>query len=209
MSSHPPLETSRDRIRGAALRLFALHGFDGVSLQKIADEVGLHKSSLFHHYRNKLELATDVFEAAMVRVVETMRPLAAEPVPDVEKFLECIDELTDYFADNPDTARLVVAFMIAPGESEMRLPVTPDSVHPVTAFFRLFWSWLERAQAAGKIRQVNVRQAIFNLIGAVVLYPAVAEETSDIAGPDPFSEKHRRIRKRELRVLVRGMLCEE
>lgn len=200
------METSRERIRGAALRLFALHGFDGVSLQKIADEVGLHKSSLFHHYRNKHELATDVFEGAMVRVVDTLRPLSAEPVPGVEKFLECIDELSDYFADNPDTARLVVAFMIAPGESDMRIPMTKDSIHPVTAFFRLFWSWLERAQAAGSIRKLNARQAMLNLIGAVVLYPAMAGETIDIAGPEPFSEKHRRIRKAELRVLVRGVL---
>ena len=72
-----------------------------------ADEVGLHKSSLFHHYRNKTELATDVFEAAMVRVVDTMRPLSADPVPDLEQFLVCIDELTDYFADNPDNFSLI------------------------------------------------------------------------------------------------------
>ena len=60
--------TSKDRIQAAALRLFARHGFEGVGLQRIADEVGLHKSSLFHHYKGKVELANEVFQIALREV---------------------------------------------------------------------------------------------------------------------------------------------
>jgi AcrR family transcriptional regulator len=199
-------ETSRERIRDVAKRLFALHGYDGTSLQAIADEVGLHKSSLFHHYASKVELAADVCEAAMVHVVDVLRPLADEDPPTLAGLLACVDELTDYFCDQPTSARLLVASMVAPAHSDLRLPIQPDSEHPVVTFFGLVWSWLERARRARVIRAVNIRQAIFNLIAVVVFYPAVAEETRDVAGAEPFSAKHRRIRKRELRALITGML---
>ena len=39
--SKPPSEDARERILEAALELFALHGLDGMSLQTMADKVGL------------------------------------------------------------------------------------------------------------------------------------------------------------------------
>jgi AcrR family transcriptional regulator len=192
--------TSKDRIQAAALRLFARHGFEGVGLQRIADEVGLHKSSLFHHYKGKVELANDVFQIALREVVARVRPLASDP-PSLDGLFAAVDELVDYLSDHPDAARLFLQGMAAPLDS----PV--DEPHASVEIFTILWSWLERARRVRVIRHVNLRQALFNLIGVVLFYPAVAEQEPELAGPDPFSPTARRHRKQELRIALRGMLA--
>ena len=39
-----------DKIRTAATRLFASHGYEGTSLQAIADRVGVTKQTLLYHF---------------------------------------------------------------------------------------------------------------------------------------------------------------
>src|SRR5262252_701066 len=68
-------DSSRQRIQSVALGLFGRYGYDGVSLQMIADEVGLHKSSLFHHYRGKLELMDEVAEGVVEDLLGLLDPL--------------------------------------------------------------------------------------------------------------------------------------
>ena len=199
--------TSKDRIQAAALRLFARHGFEGVGLQRIADEVGLHKSSLFHHYRGKLELAKEVFEGVVARVVERVRPLEADEPARLETLLSVVDDLTDHFAAEPGAARLILSVMIAPRDSDLNYPISlEDTGHPVVEVQTILWRWLDRARRQGAIRPANLRQMLFNLYGLMLVYPAVAEEHGAVAGPDPFGAKARRTRKQELRLMLRGVL---
>ncbi len=50
------------QIRSIALELFAEQGFDGTSLQQIADRLGFTKAALYYHYRSKDELLEAVVE---------------------------------------------------------------------------------------------------------------------------------------------------
>ena len=70
---------SRQRFIDAAIRLFARRSFAGTSLQMIADEVGVTKSAVHHHFRTREELLTAVVEPlgaelrAAVAAAETQR----------------------------------------------------------------------------------------------------------------------------------------
>ena len=70
---------SRQRFIEAAIRLFARRSFAGTSLQMIADEVGVTKSAVHHHFRTREELLTAVVEPlagelrAAVAAAETQR----------------------------------------------------------------------------------------------------------------------------------------
>ncbi|MFW5926011.1 MAG: TetR/AcrR family transcriptional regulator [Myxococcota bacterium] len=197
---------SRDRIHDAALELFAERGYDGVGLQAIADAAGLHKSSLFHHYRSKLVLAHEVYGRVLEGVLACIEPLAKRREPALEHLLAAAETLVDHFCDRPQTARMLLSFSAAPMDSDLRQPVDAD--HPEVRFYQTVWDWLERAKAAGAVRtDLNVRQAIFNLVGLVIFYPAMATPDNPLSGPDPFSSKARRIRKQELRHTLHGMFA--
>jgi AcrR family transcriptional regulator len=67
MSPSSSLDT-RDRILDAALDLFSEHGFDGTTLQQIADRVGLTKAALYHHFRSKDDLLEALVMPAIVEL---------------------------------------------------------------------------------------------------------------------------------------------
>ena len=46
-------------IRGAAFGLFGRHGYDGVSLAKVADAANITKAAIYWHYNDKLDLYID------------------------------------------------------------------------------------------------------------------------------------------------------
>src|SRR3954471_14388136 len=52
----------RGQILSEATRLFAAHGFDGTTLQIVADAVGVAKPSLLHHFPSKEALRLAVLE---------------------------------------------------------------------------------------------------------------------------------------------------
>ena len=201
-----PAETSRRRILDAALRLLAKHGYDGMSLQQIADEVGLHKATLFHHFAGKRELALEVWQDVLEPLRQHVRALDVDDEPDLEQFLAVAERLVDHFADRPAAARFLMRDLVAPEDSPFAVD-TDDADHPVVQIFTILWNWLERARRSGAIREVNLRQVIFNLLGVVLFYPASALELGAIAGNDPFSPAARRSWKRELAAFIRGALA--
>ena len=57
---------TRQRILLEALRLFSRKGYDAVSVEQIADAVGVKAPSLYKHYKNK----RDILESIVARMVE-------------------------------------------------------------------------------------------------------------------------------------------
>jgi AcrR family transcriptional regulator len=199
----PDDERSRKRIHTAALSLFSRYGYEGVSLQRIADEVGLHKSSLFHHYPGKLALLDEVLDAVIARVLATVRPLEHDAPPRLATFLRVVDDLVDHFSDEPEAAQMLINAMTAPDDSDLR---RADAGEQVLEFFEVVTSWMDRARRAGVIRHLNIRQAIPNVIGLVLFYPAVARDLVALVGREPFSPRARQIRKQEVRYVLRVQL---
>ena len=192
----------RDRIVKAALPLFAEHGFTGVSLRTIAAEVGLHNSSLFHHFRSKREIAVAVFEDVLERYLPKVERLDLEN-PDLDAFLDVLVEVGDDFANAPEDARFLLR-AIVDGDQFLwpyrdDLDVTDES-NPLVRNFTALWGWLGAAREKGVIRPVRVYQAARNLIGILVFEPTYG--SNDFGDPRRLSA-----RRRELRAFVRGALA--
>jgi AcrR family transcriptional regulator len=58
------VETAQ-RVREAALKLFAARGFAAVSMREIAGEVGVQAAALYNHFPNKQALLADLMRAHM------------------------------------------------------------------------------------------------------------------------------------------------
>jgi len=207
-SKPPPSEAgednSRERIHLSALKLFSRYGYDGVSLQMIADDVGLHKSSLFHHYTGKLELMREAVLAVIAELLELLDPLLGQEEPTIETLYEGMMRLVDYFSEQPDSARLLVTIMTAPNGSDVaKLAADERSV----GFYLKLSRWLERARRLGVVRSTSIRQAIPNAIGLVLFYPAVASDLRDLVGPDAFSPRARQVRRDEVMRLLKAMFA--
>jgi AcrR family transcriptional regulator len=89
--SQDQLDARRREILAGARTCFARHGYEGATVRRLEDEIGLSRGAIFHHFRDKESLFLAVAEddaAAMVAtvaehgLVQVMRDLlgrAAEP----------------------------------------------------------------------------------------------------------------------------------
>jgi AcrR family transcriptional regulator len=61
MSKHVPPETQREKILDAAAACFTELGYDGTSVDAIADRSGLPKSAVSQHFTGKADIRTALF----------------------------------------------------------------------------------------------------------------------------------------------------
>jgi len=190
---------TRDRILDAAQELIARYGTTGMSLQLLADHVGLHKSTLFHHFPDKASLIDAVTRRLMREVVERLEPLAADDPPEIAHFVAVAESLDGYFADRPRSALFVMREILGPNDLMRGTGQSAETQQ----LFGLISGWLARARDAGVIRPLSIRQAIVNLMGLSLFYPALIDQIGD---EPPFgfarSPEARASRRRELGQLV-------
>jgi AcrR family transcriptional regulator len=73
---------SARRVLDAALELFAEHGFDGTSLQQIADRLGVTKAAVYYHFRSKDDLLAALVEPAFGELDVLLAEVEALPSGD-------------------------------------------------------------------------------------------------------------------------------
>jgi len=205
-----PLEVvpaPRHRILDAALELLADHGYDGMSLQMVADRVGRHKSTLFHHFRGKDELAQEVFSGIAERLWHQVAPIVARRPPELEHILELSDALVDHFARERAAARLLMRLMVADREFG---PGGDGAGRIIERILVTLGEWLDRARRAGVVRRVDVRHTLTNVMGVVLFYPATVHCIgTGVLAADPWSADTLKARKKEMRAFFSGALAPE
>lgn len=198
---------SRERILAIALELMAEYGYDGMSLQMVADRVGLHKSTLFHYFGGKRKLADEVFVGVAERVLKKVEPLLAIEPPELEQILRAGDTVLDHFAEERAAARFLMRVMVAHPDDAFCVP-RDDPGHPIIRLLFEVGRWIDRARAAGALRPLKVRHTLLNLLGVMLFYPAVVHDIGrGVLETDPWSAESIRLRKRELRSFVEGALA--
>ena len=186
-----PANVQRERIVAAALELLAAGGVAKLTTRTIGDRVGLHNSSLFHHFASKREIVGAVLARVNDGLVQRLAPLAAEREPALETLVAVVLRLSDHYAANRAEARCA-----------LRLLLDPDGLDDEhgARFTTILWSWLARAQASGAIRPVHVTQAARNLLGILLMDPVWTSRT-------PRGARDDERRRSELVAFVRGALA--
>ncbi len=71
--SNQSSRVGRERILEVAEQLFTEHGYQGVSIRKIADACGVTNAALYYHFDNKEALFTEVIKQHAARLGARMR----------------------------------------------------------------------------------------------------------------------------------------
>jgi len=95
-----------------ATRQFAANGFDGTSLQAIADEVDITKPSLLYHYSSKAELREQVLEELLSHWNSVLPRVLRAATSSDDQFEGLIEAVISFFSEDPDRARLLIREMM-------------------------------------------------------------------------------------------------
>lgn len=97
----------RVEILEAAERIFVVEGYEGATIRKIADEVGVSSTALYMHFRDKDEILHEICQAAMQALLEQNSALAARPVDAVTRVRLMLEAYVRMGLEHPNAYRLV------------------------------------------------------------------------------------------------------
>ncbi|MBI1815939.1 MAG: TetR/AcrR family transcriptional regulator [Deltaproteobacteria bacterium] len=199
--------TPRDKILEAAEHLFARRGFAGVGLSEVAEAAGLSKSSLFHHFKSKV----DLYAAVVGRILDHIdlrmtRALAAggDPLTRIDRWL---DTLVDFLGESPSHARLLLRSLF---EDDDLTGTSEEEQHVDATTKRLLATagdLLREGMAAGHLRAANIGHTLQSLIGLTIYHFASGQLGEDLLGRSQFTPIEIKRRKQEVKALLRHGLA--
>jgi TetR/AcrR family transcriptional regulator len=190
----------RKHILSVATRRFARQGYDSTSLQEIADEVGVKKPSLLHHFPSKADLLRGVLDNLLGHWTESLPRLLEAVTSGRGRFEAITSELIRFFSEDPDRARLVIRELLdRPEQMQSRLTQT------LTPWLTLIADYIRKSQESGQVgREVDPEAYIVHIVtlavSSVAAWPVLG---SALGGKrDEIEERHHR----ELLRLARSSL---
>ncbi|MFK0299256.1 TetR/AcrR family transcriptional regulator [Brevundimonas sp. NPDC090276] len=138
----------RAEILAAAERIFVEHGYEGATIRKIADEVGLSSTALYMHFADKSEMLHEICRGAFESLIASHQKLLVEDQPAEVRLRRMIEAYIEFGFENPNAYRLT--YLTRPVEAREGA----QTVAQETGFelFRAFVEVVEQAVTAGKMR---------------------------------------------------------
>jgi AcrR family transcriptional regulator len=164
MSTAPDSIDVRSRILAEATRLFATRGYDGTSIEQIAQAVGIKRPTLVYHFGSKPELRDQVLASLLGHWRDELPRLLSAATSGSDRFKSGFLALVSFFQADPHRARLLVREQLARPAEMAELFRT--QLRPLTG---LVTEYLRQGQREGRIRpQVDPEAYVVQLVSAVI-----------------------------------------
>lgn len=137
----------RAEILAAAERIFVDHGYDGATIRKIADEVGLSSTALYMHFSDKSEILHEICERSFEDLLKVQRAVVAEETSSRARMRRIMESYVAFGFEHPNAYRLV--YMTRPIEAQQAETAAQGMG---IALFQSFISVVEEAEAEGLLR---------------------------------------------------------
>ena len=137
----------RGEILAAAERIFVEHGYEGATIRKIADAVGLSSTALYMHFADKGEILQEICREAFARLIASTRDLAETPAPPEVRLRRMIEAYVAFGFDHPNAYRLI--YLTRPVEAREGAQTLSQELGAVV--FSAFGALVEETVAAGRM----------------------------------------------------------
>jgi AcrR family transcriptional regulator len=161
-------QSTEKKILEAAKEVFVEYGFDGASMQKIADRAGINKALLHYYFRSKDKLFEATFKEVFVSIVPPLMNTAKENIPIEDKIRLFVDKYIGTLRDNPLVPIFILHELNRNPENLPKL-VMESGINPM-----FFFNSIVEEQKKGKLRPFPPRHLMINML-ALSIFPFVAK----------------------------------
>jgi len=138
----------RAEILEAAERIFVAEGYEGATIRKIADEVGVSSTALYMHFPDKGCILVEICERTLRLLAERNSEIAAKPLDPVVRVKMMLEAYMLWGMEHPNAYQLVY--------SGRQLAVSgpwPDDTRDLSAqCYEVFRGVVREIAAAGRLR---------------------------------------------------------
>ena len=130
-------QSTEEKIKAAAKKVFMTKGFDGCSVRDIAKEVGSNVALLNYYFRSKEKLFELIFEGAMSDFLQSMMAVFSSDLTLREKLELIIDQEFDFFMEHPELPMFILHSI---QQKNVKIPMPREVVHSIanTGIFEQF-----------------------------------------------------------------------
>ncbi len=172
----------RSQILSHGRDLFARHGFDGTSVEQIAEAADISAGTVYNFFPSKIDILMEIqlkeIEAQMARRLAEAGPVPSDPRTGVLQLIE--HQLRVLDALNRRELKLVTAHALLTG----RASLTGETYAAADAFFEAeILDWLEAYRAAGVLAGATQTQPLAALIFSAIngeYYVWLADDASSV-----------------------------
>jgi len=200
-TTDPQPKPRKEEILDVATRHFAERGYEGTSMNDVAEAVGVRKASLFYHFETKEAL----YEAVLNRLIATVAiPLSAAYEAEgtwEERLVNAADTVTSVLAAHPYAARLLLREAMDWG------PVVRGALSgQAVAVLEMSAAFIRAGQEAGVFGEADPRQIMITLVGLHFVPFALGQLFEKFTGKQPFDPQYIEERRAAVRCQVRDMV---
>jgi len=123
-------EEKKAQIREAALELFALDGYHGTSISKIAKKAGISKGLLYNYFESKEDVIRDILEEGIDEMMESL-DLNKDGVLESSELEYYIHDIFDKLKQNSEFWKLYFSISLQPAIYELIKEKIAELVTPV------------------------------------------------------------------------------
>lgn len=168
-------KSTEDRIFGVATEVFLEKGFEGTTMQDIAERAGINKSLLNYYFRSKDRLFNAVFELIAGKMLEKLSPVLDESLPLEEKLRFFFRTHISFLQKNP---RLPLFLLNEISRNPERLRLFLSGVE-VENIFKSIGPGLARGSSKKAISREQAIQMITAII-SMSIFPFVSKGVFEI-----------------------------
>jgi AcrR family transcriptional regulator len=144
----------RAEILEAAERIFVVEGYEGATIRKIADEVGVSSTALYMHFRDKDEILHEICLQSMQALLQQNSEIAARPVDAVTRVRLMLEAYVAMGLGHPNAYWLIYCSPPRPGATS-----TPATAEIAAQTYARYSGVVREIAAAGRLRIGDVDSA--------------------------------------------------
>ncbi len=143
---------SKEKLKKAALHLFAEKGYDGTALSEIAKEAGIKTPSIYAHFESKEALYIAVYREVIQTELNSFKEHNRQEFKSLEAYFKAVFYDATDFETNPETKKFFQRSVYFPPASlKMSLIQETESYEALT--FEIMGTFLNELNMAKKAKE--------------------------------------------------------